>query len=62
LIPLQVGWIKVFKCLVRRGKALCRATMALRTGHNWKNSLTQQTKQGPDPGRRRLQMLYELSA
>jgi hypothetical protein len=36
-VPLQLGWIKVFECLVRWAKALCRVTMALRTNHTWEN-------------------------
>jgi hypothetical protein len=62
LVPLQLGRIMVFECMVRRAKALCHATMALRTDHTWGKSLAQQTEQGPDPGRRRLQMFYELGA
>jgi hypothetical protein len=34
--------------------------MALRIDHTWEKSLAKQTEQGPDPGHRRLQMLYEL--
>jgi hypothetical protein len=34
--------------------------MALRTDHTWEKSLAQQTEQGPDMGRRRIRMLYEL--
>jgi hypothetical protein len=44
MVPLQLGWIKVFECLVRRAKALCCATMALRTNHTWEKSYAQQTK------------------
>jgi hypothetical protein len=36
--------------------------MALSTDHTWEISLAQQTERGPNPGRRMLQMLYELSA
>jgi hypothetical protein len=36
--------------------------MALRTDHTWEKSSTQQTKWGPNPGRQRLWMLYELGA
>jgi hypothetical protein len=59
-VPFQLGRIKVFECLVRRVKALCRATMTLWADHSWEKSLAQQTEQDPDPGHRRLQMLYEL--
>jgi hypothetical protein len=31
------------ECLVRRAKALCCATMALRTDHTWEKSSAQQT-------------------
>jgi hypothetical protein len=62
LVPLQLGWIKVFESLVRRAKALCRTTIALRTDHTWENSLFQQIEQGPNLGRRKLRMLYELNA
>jgi hypothetical protein len=61
-VPLQLGWIKVFECLVRRAKALCSATMALRTDHTREKSLAQQTEQGPGPSHQRLWMLYELGA
>jgi hypothetical protein len=40
-IPLQLGPIIVFECLVKRAKALCRTTMALRTDHTWEKSLAQ---------------------
>jgi hypothetical protein len=59
---MQLRRIKIFESLVRRGKALCRAAMALRTDHTSEKPLAQQTKQSPDPGRQRLRMLYELSA
>jgi hypothetical protein len=59
---MQLGLIKVLECLVRRVKARCRAITTLRTNHTWEKSLPQQTEQGPDPGRQRLLMLYELSA
>jgi hypothetical protein len=36
-VPLQLGRIKVFECLIRRGNALCRTTMALRIDHTWEN-------------------------
>jgi hypothetical protein len=61
-VPLQLEQIMVFKCLVKRAKALCRATMTLRIDCMWEKSLAQQIEQGPDPGRRRLRMLYELGA
>jgi hypothetical protein len=61
-VPLQLGWIKVFDCLVRRAKALCCTTMALRTDHTWAKSSAQQTEWGPNPGHQRLWILYELSA
>jgi hypothetical protein len=32
-VPLQLEWIKIFKCLVRRAKALCRVAIALRIDH-----------------------------
>jgi hypothetical protein len=44
------------------GSALCHTTMELITDHTWKKILAQQTEQGPDPGRRRLRMFYELGA
>jgi hypothetical protein len=59
-VPMQLGRIKVFECLVRRAKALLCVTMALRTDHTWQKSLAQQTEQGPDLNRQRLLMLYEL--
>jgi hypothetical protein len=61
-VPLQLEWINVFECLVRRAKALCHVTMSLRTDHTWEKFLAQQIEQGPDPGRWRLRMLYEISA
>jgi hypothetical protein len=61
-VPLKVGRIMVFECLVRRAKALFHATMALRTDHTWEKSLAQQTEQGTDIGLWRLRMLYELGA
>jgi hypothetical protein len=61
-IPLQLGRIKVFECLIRRAKALCRVTMTLITSHTWEKFLAQQTEQGPNPGCQRLWMLYELGA
>jgi hypothetical protein len=36
-VSLHLRQIKVFKCLVRRAKALCHATMALRSDHTWEN-------------------------
>jgi hypothetical protein len=51
---MQLRRIKIFECLVRRAKALCRMTMALRTNHTWEKYLAQQTEQGLDMGRRRL--------
>jgi hypothetical protein len=36
LVPLQLGWINIFECLVRRAKDLWRVTMALRTDHTGK--------------------------
>jgi hypothetical protein len=61
-VPLQLKWIKIFDCLVRRAKALCHAIMVLRTNHTLEKSLAQQTEQGPDLGHQRLRMFYELSA
>jgi hypothetical protein len=61
-VPLYLRWIKVFECLFRRAKVLCRASMALRTDHTWEKSSAQQTEWGPDSGRQRLRMLYELDA
>jgi hypothetical protein len=61
-VPLQLRQIKVFECLVRQTKALWRVTMALKPDHTWEKSSTQQTEWGPDPGRQRLWMLYELIA
>jgi hypothetical protein len=60
-VPMQLRWIKIFECLVRRAKGLCHVTMALRTNHTWEKSLVHQTEQGLDLDRRRLRMLYELS-
>jgi hypothetical protein len=54
--------IKVFECLVRQAKALCRATMALRIDHTMEKSLAQQTEQGPNLGHQKLRILYELGA
>jgi hypothetical protein len=39
-VPLQLGRIKVFKCLVRQAMALCHTTIALRNDHNWKKILS----------------------
>jgi hypothetical protein len=61
-VPLQLRLIKVFECLVRQAKALCRATMALRTDHTWEKSSAQQTGWGPNLGHQRLRILYELCA
>jgi hypothetical protein len=58
---MQLGWIKVFECLIRRANALCHVTMVLRTDHIWEKILAQQTEQGLDPGRQRPRMLYKLS-
>jgi hypothetical protein len=57
---MQLGRVKVFECLVRQAKALCRMTMALRIDHTWEKSLSQQIEQGPNPSHQRLRMLYEL--
>jgi hypothetical protein len=46
-LALQLGPIKVFKCLVRRAKALCRVTMTLRTDHTWKNPLLNKLSEVP---------------
>jgi hypothetical protein len=59
---MQLRWIKIIECLVKRAKALCRAIMALRADHTWEKFLAQQIEQGPDPGRRRIRMLYKLGA
>jgi hypothetical protein len=48
---MQLRWIKVFKCLVRRAQALRHVDMTLRTDHAWENPLAQQTKEGFDPSR-----------
>jgi hypothetical protein len=61
-VPLQLGRINVFKCLVRRAKPLCCTTMALRTDHIWEKLLAQQTEQSPDLSCQRFRMLYELGA
>jgi hypothetical protein len=37
-VPLQLGSINVFECLVRWAKSLYHVAMALRTSHTWKNS------------------------
>jgi hypothetical protein len=61
-VPLQLGQIKVFECLVRWANALCHTTMALRTNHTWEKYLAQQIEQGLDLSHQKLRMLYELSA
>jgi hypothetical protein len=38
-VPLQLGWIKIFECLVRRDKGLCCASMVLRLHHTQKKIL-----------------------
>jgi hypothetical protein len=50
LVPMQLRRFKIFECLVRRVKALCRVTMAVRTDHTWEKSSAQQTEWDPDPG------------
>jgi hypothetical protein len=57
---MQLGWIKVFKCLVRRAQALCHAAKTLSIDHAWENPLAQQTEQGFDLSQQRPRMLYEL--
>jgi hypothetical protein len=61
-VPLQLRLIKVFECPVKQAKALCRATMVLRTDHTWEKSSAQQTDWGPNLGHQRLRILYELYA
>jgi hypothetical protein len=53
-MPLQLRWIKVFECLVRRAKALHHATMALKPGHTREKYLAPQTEQGLDLDSQRL--------
>jgi hypothetical protein len=60
LVPLQLRWIKVFECLVRRAQALCHVTTTLRTYHTWKKPLARQTEQGFDLSHQKSRMLYEL--
>jgi hypothetical protein len=57
---LQLRRTMVFECLIRLANALCRAIMTLRTDHIWEKPLAQQTEKGPNSGRQKLQMLYEL--
>jgi hypothetical protein len=35
-VSIQLRWIKIFECLVRRAQAQRRAAMTLRTDHTWK--------------------------
>jgi hypothetical protein len=57
---MQLRWIKIFECLVRRVQALCHAAMTLRTDHIWENPLARQTEQGFDLNHQRPRILYEL--
>jgi hypothetical protein len=56
---MQLGWIKIFECLVRRAQDLCHAATTLRTDHIGEKPLARQTEQGFDPSRQKPRMLYD---